>query len=168
MAYCKWRLPGGRLATESEWEKAARGACDLHAKGQCADAMQAYPWGNHAPDCDHAIIAVQKTDLESGFGCGKGRTWPVGSATKDKGPYGHMGLGGNVAEWIDSCYVADFYEQFKTMPAVDAKSPCDIEGLRGVRGGGFYEPGFDSRASFRHGHPPEQADYYVGIRCAHD
>ena len=50
-----------------------------------------------------------------------------------------MGLAGNVAEWVDSCYVADFYEQFKDKPAVDPKSPCDGEGLRGVRGGADFD-----------------------------
>jgi len=166
--YCKWRLPGGRLASESEWEKAARGACELHPPGECAQKMQAYPWGNSKPDCKHAIVALHSAAEETGFGCGKGVTWPVGSAAKDLGPYGHQGLGGNVSEWIESCYVADFYEQFKDKLAVDPVSPCDSEQLRGVRGGGFYDPGFDSRASYRHGHPPDQPDYYVGFRCARD
>ena len=73
-----------------------------------------------------------------------------------------------LSEWIASCYVEDFYQQFADSLAVDPQPPCTPQTPRGVRGGGFYDAGFDARAAYRHGHPPVDADYYVGVRCAAD
>ena len=166
--FCQWRHVGGRLATEAEWEKAARGGCALYPTGECKQRMRIYPWGNDPADCNHAVLATGKGKWESGFGCGAGHTLQVGSIAADVGPYGHRGLAGSVSEWVGTAHVEDFYAQFADTLAVDPAPPGAHSGLRGVRGGGFYEEGFDARASYRHGHPPNQADYYVGVRCAVD
>jgi iron(II)-dependent oxidoreductase len=84
--YCAWRHKGGRLATESEWEKTARGGCDVNKGASCKAAMRAYPWGNAKPTCMHAVVSNDGQARQTDFGCGKGTTWPVGAKPTDVGP----------------------------------------------------------------------------------
>jgi formylglycine-generating enzyme required for sulfatase activity len=104
--YCVWR--GKRLCTEAEWEKAARGGCELHGTDSCAEATPVYPWGNEQPSCDLAVMSEEG----EGFGCMdeiNHMTAPVGSRPAGASPYGLLDMGGNVEEWVEDCWHADFY-----------------------------------------------------------
>ena len=154
--YCGW--VGGRLPTEAEWEKAARGGCDKYPGKDCAKSMPVYPWGNQAAfDCQKHVHKTTKD------GCGTGTTLPVGSKAQGASVYGVHDMAGNVAEWVSDRYSETYYgESAKTDP------PGPSSGSKIVhKGERFTAPGEDARCSKRTGTAVSYlGGVYHGIRCA--
>jgi formylglycine-generating enzyme required for sulfatase activity len=83
-AFCAW--VEGRLPSEHEWEKAARGKED----------NRLYPWGNDF-EIERANLAVTvPPDLSEVF------PEPIKSHVGDASPYGVVNMSGNVREWTTS------------------------------------------------------------------
>jgi len=146
--YCKWTEPKGRLPTEAEWERAARGGL--------IDSIYVY---GSPPTC----AGKQENTAcfyQGGPGCGMFSTCPVTfSATNG---YGLRDMVGNLWHWVGDWYDASYYG---VSPSSNPVGPANGS-QRSLRGSSFGNDGLELRASRRGAAPPEASGKDYGFRCA--
>jgi formylglycine-generating enzyme required for sulfatase activity len=101
-AYCTWA--GKRLPTEAEWEKAARGGCEIGGDPAACESgvdTRRYPWGDADPTCTLSNVLQECL----------GDTSAVGDFAGDISPYGVRDMLGNVREWTADFWDPHYYER---------------------------------------------------------
>jgi len=139
-AYLDWlnRQVGGlryRLATEAEWEYAAR-----------AGQTEAYAYGPR-------VTATQATYRAR-------QTTPVGA--HDANAFGLFDMHGNVGEWVEDCYAANY----ELAPIDGGAVQSDDCNRRVYRGGGYADQAQVLRAAARRAAAPAYRQRGVGFRVA--
>lgn len=160
-AYCAWA--GGRLPTEAEWERSARGA----ATGVDGHPRHLFAWGDASPAGQGGFGSLPDAALRGRFADreifpdyedGHIFTAPVGSFRANG--LGLHDMAGNVFEWCADWFSRDYYRASPTTNPTGAAQGY----FRVLRGGSWLSNPYGLRVAYRYYELPGYRSYYVGFR----
>jgi iron(II)-dependent oxidoreductase len=144
-AHARWA--GGRLPTETEWERAA-------GWDPAAGALRSRPWGEDAPD--------GRANLDQlAF-----RPAPAGAFPQGAAPSGCLGMLGDVWEWTATCFCG--YPGFRAFPYPEYAEVFFGDRYRVLRGGSWATQHHAARTTFRNWDLPHRRQIFAGFRVARD
>lgn len=138
MAFACWS--GASLATEAQWEKAARGVDG-----------RVFPWGN---EFDEHLCSTDALGLD-------GPTKPGSYSPHGDSPYGLADMAGNLLEWVTSLYMPYPYNED------DGREDQDAPGRRVHRGGAWSNPPYVATTYRRVPNYPHEIHVDHGIRLVY-
>jgi iron(II)-dependent oxidoreductase len=143
------RAHGGRLPTETEWEKAA-------TWNQQTGQASVYPWGDELP------IPGFHANLDQ-LGCGPA---PAGAYRAGASPSGCFGMIGDVWEWTSSDFAG--YPGFFAHPYREYSEVFFGPDYKVLRGGSWATRARVATPTFRNWDFPQRRQIFSGLRIARD
>ncbi|MGA7558986.1 MAG: SUMF1/EgtB/PvdO family nonheme iron enzyme [Terriglobales bacterium] len=142
-AYARWA--GKSLPTEAEWQRAAYGTLDGHARP--------YPWGTKAPNANLGNFDFHRWDPV-----------PVNAFPEGQSAFGVHDLLGNGWEWTSTVFGP--FPGFEPFPFYRGYSADFFDGKHFVmKGGSARTAACMVRSTFRNWFQPHYQYVYAGFRC---
>jgi len=169
-AFCSWRtkkkndflntkknsiaVPYFRLATEAEWEYAARGGLQYAT----------YPWGGPYTTSDRGCFLANFKPSRGDYAV-DGALYTMEAKSFNPNDYGLYNMAGNVSEWTNTAYSEASYYIGSTMnPNVEiTKNKRKV-----IRGGSWKDVAYFLQVSTRDYEYADTARSYIGFRTVQD